>query len=133
VELFTHNGARTKSHSFFRTDSYFEADCDVTSSKIARGIMVAVQTWVTNCVIDLAFMIEPQRPEDCPERILGVIRFHSLDLVNCGKLPPPPAAVPVPMLRGASVGDLPSAKGAGKGAGKPSVERSESVRVGVGA
>jgi len=67
---------------YFRGDNYFEVDVDLTSSKIARGILGTVKTYVKSVVIDLALILEGQSEEELPERLLGALRFYRLDLDN---------------------------------------------------
>jgi len=66
----------------YKGNGYFEVSIDITSSKAAGYILKVVRTYVSKVSIGLAFVIEGQCEEELPERILGALVFHKLDLVN---------------------------------------------------
>lgn len=53
----------------------------------------------TALTIDLAFVLEGQRPQELPECLLGAVRFSGIDLA---------AAVPLDMRDGAEVPEWPA-------------------------
>jgi hypothetical protein len=76
-------------HKYFKGEGYFEIDCDITSSKVARGILGMVQAYVNRVVLDMVVLIEGQAEDELPEKILGGVRFVKLDPESAPKLPVP--------------------------------------------
>jgi len=60
---------------------------DVNSSRIGANILGVVKGFCTNLTIDLTFLIEGQRPEDLPERLLGGVRVINGDFSKTYCLP----------------------------------------------
>jgi len=76
-------------HKYFKGEGYFEVDCDITSSKVARSILGLVQNYVSKIVLDMVVLVEGQTGDELPEKILGGVRFVKLDPENAPKLPVP--------------------------------------------
>jgi len=81
-------------HRYHKGDGYFEIDCDIQSSKIAKGILMMVMRYTKSVTIDLCFLFEAQSSDELPERLLGGLRFHGLDPDLCPKLAAVPASSP---------------------------------------
>jgi hypothetical protein len=47
-----------------------------------------VKTYVSSVALDLGFVVEGVTQPELPERLLGALRFHSLDVENLPCLPP---------------------------------------------
>jgi hypothetical protein len=62
------------------TDTYCEVDINVNSAMVARTIFGTVKSYAKSLVVDLAFIIEGTDSEELPERVLGSVRLHKLDL-----------------------------------------------------
>lgn len=60
--------------------SYFEVDCDCNSSPSAGRVVSLVKSYARDLVVDLAFVIEAQTAEECPERVLGCVRMLHISL-----------------------------------------------------
>uniref|UniRef100_A0A7S2SHE6 START domain-containing protein n=1 Tax=Mucochytrium quahogii TaxID=96639 RepID=A0A7S2SHE6_9STRA len=61
---------------YFKGDNWFEVCVDVSSSRVAGSLMSLVKSYASSLVIDLAFLIESQKPEELPERLIGGCRMH---------------------------------------------------------
>ncbi|KAL2465109.1 Pleckstrin-like proteiny (PH) and lipid-binding START domains-containing protein [Abeliophyllum distichum] len=64
---------------YFRGNNYLELDIDVGSSTVARGVVNLVLGYLNNLVIEMAFLIQGNTPEELPEFLLGTCRFNHLD------------------------------------------------------
>jgi hypothetical protein len=64
-----------------------EVCIDVNSSRIGANILGVVKGFCTNLIIDLCFLIEGQKPEDLPERLLGGVRVINGDFSKTYCLP----------------------------------------------
>ena len=53
---------------------------DVEVSPVAKHIMSVVRPLSRSIAIDLAFVIEGQEESELPERLLGGVRLHRIDL-----------------------------------------------------
>lgn len=79
-------------HKYFKGDGYFEVNCDVQSSKIAKGILMVVYRYCKSVTVDLCFLFEAKSEDELPERMLGGLRFHNLDPELAPKMGPAPVA-----------------------------------------
>jgi len=59
----------------------FEVSVDVSSSTIALGLLKLVTGYASSLDLELAFLIESQKPEHLPERLIGGIRAKQPMLV----------------------------------------------------
>ncbi|KAF6261931.1 hypothetical protein COO60DRAFT_1699518 [Scenedesmus sp. NREL 46B-D3] len=66
--------------TYHMTDRYIEVDIDVTTCKTAGFIVQSIRGVTTSMVVDLAFLLEGQRPAELPEQLLGGLRFTHLDM-----------------------------------------------------
>jgi len=64
---------------YFRGNNYLELDIDVGSSTVARGVVSLVLGYLTNLVIEMAFLIQGNTEEELPEFLLGTCRLNHLD------------------------------------------------------
>ena len=58
--------------------NYFEADVDVTSSTVGMTIFRVVRGYIRSLVLDIAFVIEGQSPDELPEHLIGGMRVFNL-------------------------------------------------------
>ncbi|KAE8686307.1 Ribophorin I isoform 1 [Hibiscus syriacus] len=73
---------------YFRGKNYLEAEIDIGSSTVARGIANLVLGYLNNLVVEMAFIIQGNTQEELPESLLGTCRLNHLDLSKA------PVAVP---------------------------------------
>ncbi len=59
---------------------YFEASVDVGSSMVATAIHGIILRGCASIVVVTGFTIEGQTNEELPERMLGSVRFHQIDV-----------------------------------------------------
>ena len=78
--------------TYYRGPNYFEVDVDVSASAVGNRVLGVVRAYVASVAVDLGFFLEGICDEELPERLLGALRFHSLDVVNAPLLPPFAAA-----------------------------------------
>ncbi|KAJ3692625.1 hypothetical protein LUZ60_011720 [Juncus effusus] len=64
--------------------NFFEVDVDIGSSIVANAVVHLAFGYVKSLTVDLAFLIEGQKEEELPERVLGAIRFVELDPASAG-------------------------------------------------
>uniref|UniRef100_A0A2C9V3D3 PH domain-containing protein n=1 Tax=Manihot esculenta TaxID=3983 RepID=A0A2C9V3D3_MANES len=64
---------------YFRGKNYLELEVDVGSSTVARGVVSLVLGYLTNLVIEMAFLIQGETEEELPEILLGTCRLNHLD------------------------------------------------------
>eukprot|EP00041_Stephanoeca_diplocostata_P014917 m.282448 g.282448 ORF g.282448 m.282448 type:complete len:344 (+) comp19849_c0_seq1:209-1240(+) len=64
----------------FSGANYTEVDVDIGSSRIARGVVGIILPQAKKLIIDEAFLIEGQRADELPERMLGLTRCIRFDL-----------------------------------------------------
>ncbi|KAJ4849786.1 hypothetical protein Tsubulata_029033 [Turnera subulata] len=64
---------------YFRGSNYLEVEIDVSSSTVARGVVSLVLGYLTNLVIEMAFVIQGNTEEELPELLLGTCRLNHLD------------------------------------------------------
>eukprot|EP01105_Mastigella_eilhardi_P018743 TRINITY_DN4369_c0_g1_i1.p1 TRINITY_DN4369_c0_g1~~TRINITY_DN4369_c0_g1_i1.p1 ORF type:complete len:339 (-),score=91.95 TRINITY_DN4369_c0_g1_i1:107-1123(-) len=65
---------------YFRGPHYMEVGIDVGSSQVGKYILSVVSRYVKNIVVDLAFLIEGQKPDELPEQVLAGVRIFHADL-----------------------------------------------------
>jgi len=61
---------------YYRGDNFFEVEVDVGSSVMALGILRVVLGYASSLDLELAFLIESQKEDELPERVLGGVRVH---------------------------------------------------------
>ncbi|KAH6804025.1 Pleckstrin homology and lipid-binding START domains-containing protein [Perilla frutescens var. frutescens] len=65
--------------NYFRGKNYLELGVDIGSSTVARGVVGLVLGYLNNLVIEMAFLIQGNTPEELPEILLGTCRLNHLD------------------------------------------------------
>ncbi|KAK0593196.1 hypothetical protein LWI29_032711 [Acer saccharum] len=65
---------------YFRGKNYLELAVDVGSSTLARGVASLVLGYLTNVVIEMAFVVQGNKEEELPESLLGTCRLNNLDV-----------------------------------------------------
>ncbi|XP_074586995.1 protein ENHANCED DISEASE RESISTANCE 2 isoform X2 [Curcuma longa] len=65
--------------NYFRGSNYIELGVDIGSSTVARGVVSLVLGYLSNLVIEMAFLIQGNTKEELPEFLLGTCRLNHLD------------------------------------------------------
>ncbi|RWW55395.1 hypothetical protein BHE74_00037973 [Ensete ventricosum] len=65
--------------NYFCGSNYIELGVDVGSSTVARGVVSLVLGYLSNLVIEMAFLIQGDTQEELPEFLLGTCRLNHLD------------------------------------------------------
>ncbi|KAF7805602.1 protein ENHANCED DISEASE RESISTANCE 2-like [Senna tora] len=65
--------------NYFQGKNYLELGVDIGSSTVARGVVSLVLGYLNNLVIEMAFLIQGNTPEELPEYLLGTCRLNHLD------------------------------------------------------
>ncbi|XP_057798953.1 protein ENHANCED DISEASE RESISTANCE 2-like isoform X2 [Salvia miltiorrhiza] len=65
--------------NYFRGKNYLELGIDIGSSTVARGVVGLVLGYLNNLVIEMAFLIQGNSPEELPEILVGTCRLNHLD------------------------------------------------------
>ncbi|KAG7950201.1 hypothetical protein I3843_13G099900 [Carya illinoinensis] len=65
--------------NYFHGKNYLELGIDIGSSTVARGVVSLVLGYLNNLVIEMAFLVQANTPEELPEYILGTCRLNHLD------------------------------------------------------
>lgn len=65
---------------YFHGPNYLEIDIDISANATAATVTSMVAGWSKSIVLDIAVLLEGQAPEELPEKLLGTIRLHHLDL-----------------------------------------------------
>ncbi|XP_073267325.1 protein ENHANCED DISEASE RESISTANCE 2 isoform X2 [Populus alba] len=65
--------------NYFRGKNYLELGVDIGSSTVARGVVSLVLGYLSNLVIEMAFLIQANTEEELPEYLLGTCRLNHLD------------------------------------------------------
>ncbi|XVE68882.1 hypothetical protein DITRI_Ditri09bG0105000 [Diplodiscus trichospermus] len=65
---------------YFRGKNYLEAEINVGSSTLVRALANLLFRYLKNLVIEMAFVIQGNAPEQLPETLLGTCRINHLDL-----------------------------------------------------
>uniref|UniRef100_A0A7N0V1Q6 APOSTART n=1 Tax=Kalanchoe fedtschenkoi TaxID=63787 RepID=A0A7N0V1Q6_KALFE len=66
--------------TYIRGPSYLEIDVDIGSSTVANGVLGLVVGVITSLVVDMAFLVQGNTPEELPERLIGAIRVSHIEL-----------------------------------------------------
>ncbi|PKA55689.1 hypothetical protein AXF42_Ash011981 [Apostasia shenzhenica] len=65
--------------NYFRGQNYLELGVNIGSSTVARGVVSLVLGYLSNLVIEMAFLIQGNTEEELPEFLLGTCRLNHLD------------------------------------------------------
>ncbi|XP_057526843.1 protein ENHANCED DISEASE RESISTANCE 2-like isoform X1 [Amaranthus tricolor] len=65
--------------NYFKGSNYIELGIDIGSSTVARGVVSLVLGYLSNLVIEMAFLIQANTDEELPEQLLGTCRLNHLD------------------------------------------------------
>ncbi|KAM0944940.1 putative pleckstrin domain, START domain, protein ENHANCED DISEASE RESISTANCE 2 [Dioscorea sansibarensis] len=65
--------------NYFQGRNYLELGVDIGSSTVARGVVSLVLGYLTNLVIEMAFLIQGNTQDELPEFLLGTCRLNHLD------------------------------------------------------
>ncbi|KAM3232017.1 hypothetical protein P3L10_017376 [Capsicum annuum] len=74
--------------NYFRGKNYLELDIDVGSSTVARGAVSLVVGYLNNLVIEMAFLVQANTPEELPEYLFGTCRLNHLDVSKAVQVKP---------------------------------------------
>ncbi|KAK4765039.1 hypothetical protein SAY86_026129 [Trapa natans] len=74
--------------NYFQGKNYLELDVDVGSSTVARGVVSLVLGYLNNLVIEMAFLIQGNAPDELPECLLGTCRINHLDASKSAQVKP---------------------------------------------
>ncbi|KAI0510208.1 hypothetical protein KFK09_010809 [Dendrobium nobile] len=74
--------------NYFGGKNYLEIGVDVGSSTVARGVITLVLGYLTNLVIEMAFLIQGNTEEELPEFLLGTCRLNHLDASKAVSITP---------------------------------------------
>ncbi|XP_057766607.1 protein ENHANCED DISEASE RESISTANCE 2-like isoform X3 [Salvia miltiorrhiza] len=72
--------------TYIRGPSYLEIDVDIGSSTVANGVLGLVIGVITTLVVDMAFIVQANTPEELPERLIGAVRISHLELSSAREL-----------------------------------------------
>ncbi|GMI90340.1 hypothetical protein like AT2G28320 [Hibiscus trionum] len=64
---------------YFRGKNYMEVDVDIGSSAMARGAANFLLGYLSTLVLEMAFIIQGNTPEELPETLIGTCRFNHVD------------------------------------------------------
>ncbi|KAL9258302.1 ENHANCED DISEASE RESISTANCE 2-like protein [Drosera capensis] len=73
--------------NYFRGKNYIELGVDIGSSTVARGVVSLVLGYLSNLVIEMAFLIQANTDEELPEYLLGTCRLNHLDISKAVLVP----------------------------------------------
>lgn len=78
--------------NYIRGPKYLEIDVDIGSSTVANGVLGLVIGVITTLVVDMAFLVQGNTPDELPERLIGAVRISHLELKTAvdPKLDPDP-------------------------------------------
>eukprot|EP00968_Pinguiococcus_pyrenoidosus_P012271 scaffold1070_cov245-Pinguiococcus_pyrenoidosus.AAC.25 len=65
---------------YFRGKDYVEVDLDVASEAIARNIVSLCRGYARQLVVDVGIVLQGENESELPERMLGVVSMHHIDL-----------------------------------------------------
>lgn len=74
--------------NYFGGKNYLEIAIDVGSSTVARGVITLLLSYLTNLVIEMAFLIQGNTEEELPEFLLGTCRLNHLDASKAVSITP---------------------------------------------
>ncbi|XP_027774750.1 protein ENHANCED DISEASE RESISTANCE 2-like [Solanum pennellii] len=79
--------------NYIRGPKYLEIDVDVGSSTVANGVMGLVIGVITTLVVDMAFLVQGNTPDELPEPLIGAARVCHIELSSAvvPKLEPEPS------------------------------------------
>lgn len=79
--------------NYIRGPKYLEVDVDIGSSTVANGVLGLVIGVITTLVVDMAFLVQGNTPDELPERLIGAVRISHLELKTAvdPKLDPDPS------------------------------------------
>ncbi|KAK4760153.1 hypothetical protein SAY87_023284 [Trapa incisa] len=80
--------------NYHRGENYFEIDVDIGSSKIASAILHLALGYVTSVTIDMGFLVEAQREDELPERLIGAVRVCQMEMSSVQEVDAPAPAHP---------------------------------------
>ncbi|KAK4349577.1 hypothetical protein RND71_032332 [Anisodus tanguticus] len=66
--------------NYIRGPKYLEIDVDVGSSTVANGVMGLVIGVITTLVVDMAFVVQGNTPDELPEPLIGAARVCHIEL-----------------------------------------------------
>lgn len=69
-------------HNWHRGENFLEVDCDVASSTVATLLVNLIVQSAKALVIDLAFVVQGDRVDELPERVLGCVRLMRMDMTG---------------------------------------------------
>jgi len=70
---------------FFQGDGYLEVSIDNASSAGASYILKMIKNYALNIVMDLSYVLQGEAEDELPERLIGSMRWHRVDLENAWK------------------------------------------------
>ncbi|ETO28875.1 hypothetical protein RFI_08248 [Reticulomyxa filosa] len=79
-------GTKVK-HRYFRGKNYFEIDSEVDESYISAGVLKLCHRFSRSIVVDMCWVIEGQKEEELPERVMCGITIHNLDFSKITDIP----------------------------------------------
>jgi len=71
---------------YFKGENYFEIDCDISSSSVARSITGLVIGYAKTLVIDMALCIESKEEEELPEVVMGTCSAVHVDVLGAKEM-----------------------------------------------
>ncbi|GKV10596.1 hypothetical protein SLEP1_g21938 [Rubroshorea leprosula] len=79
--------------NYIRSPKYLEIDVDIGSSTVANGVLGLVIGVITTLVVDMAFLVQANTPDELPERLIGAVRVSHIGLASAivPKLEPDPS------------------------------------------
>ncbi|XP_009605741.1 protein ENHANCED DISEASE RESISTANCE 2-like isoform X2 [Nicotiana tomentosiformis] len=66
--------------NYIRGPTYLEVDIDIGSSTVANGVLGLVIGVITSLVVDMAFLVQANTPDELPERLVGAVRVSHVEL-----------------------------------------------------
>jgi hypothetical protein len=66
--------------NYIRGPTYLEIDIDIGSSTVANGVLGLVIGVITSLVVEMAFLVQANTPEELPERLIGAVRVSHIEL-----------------------------------------------------
>ncbi|KAG2241789.1 hypothetical protein Bca52824_096370 [Brassica carinata] len=66
--------------NYIRGPTYLEIDVDIGSSTVANGVLGLVIGVITSLVVEMAFLVQANAPEELPERLIGAVRVSHIEL-----------------------------------------------------
>lgn len=65
--------------TYIRTSRYMEIVCNIAAEKVACGIVKLSLGYAKSLVVDMAFVLQGDKPSELPEQVLGAVRAQKLD------------------------------------------------------